>query len=88
MVSYYFPKGVGEYHFGVSVLRYLFSKTGHSRLLQERHPMKPHRLTLMNTLVMGYGLHKYMDHFINPRSATEEELELYHDRDYIDFLSR
>lgn len=70
VVSYYFPKGVGEYHFG------------------ERHPMKPHRLTLMNTLVMGYGLHKYMDHFINPRSATEEELELYHDQDYIAFLSR
>ncbi|KAF8602727.1 histone deacetylase [Ceratobasidium sp. AG-I] len=69
-VSYYFPKGVGEYHFG------------------ERHPMKPHRLTLMNTLVMGYGLHQYMDHFINPRSATEEELELYHDQDYVAFLSR
>jgi acetoin utilization deacetylase AcuC-like enzyme len=50
--------------------------------------MKPHRLTLMNTLVMGYGLHKYMDHFINPRSATEEELELYHDQDYVAFLSR
>ncbi|KAG9096182.1 histone deacetylase [Ceratobasidium sp. UAMH 11750] len=70
VVSYYFPKGVGEYHFG------------------ERHPMKPHRLTLMNTLVMGYGLHKYMDHFINPRSATEEELELYHDQDYVAFLAR
>ncbi|CAE6434737.1 unnamed protein product [Rhizoctonia solani] len=70
VVSYYFPKGVGEYHFG------------------ERHPMKPHRLTLMNTLVMGYGLHKYMDHYINPRSATVDELELYHDQDYIEFLSR
>ncbi|KAG8746144.1 histone deacetylase [Ceratobasidium sp. 414] len=42
----------------------------------------------MNTLVMGYGLHKYMDHFINPRSATEEELELYHDQDYVAFLAR
>ncbi|KDN40642.1 hypothetical protein RSAG8_07971, partial [Rhizoctonia solani AG-8 WAC10335] len=70
VVSYYFPKGVGEYHFG------------------ERHPMKPHRLTLMNTLVMGYGLHKYMDHYINPRSATVDELELYHDQDYVEFLSR
>ncbi|KAG8725694.1 histone deacetylase, partial [Ceratobasidium sp. 428] len=54
----------------------------------ERHPMKPHRLTLMNTLVMGYGLHKYMDHFINPRSATDDELELYHDQDYVAFLAR
>ncbi|KAJ1939276.1 histone deacetylase, partial [Linderina macrospora] len=25
------------------------------------HPMKPHRLTLTNHLVLNYGLHKYMD---------------------------
>ena len=25
-----------------------------------RHPMKPHRLTLTNSLVMNYGLHKKM----------------------------
>ncbi|GAA5837736.1 hypothetical protein JCM9279_006846 [Rhodotorula babjevae] len=68
-VSYYFPQGVGEYHFG------------------ERHPMKPHRLTLTNHLVMGYGLHKRMDVF-QPRSATKEELEAFHDEDYVDFLAR
>ncbi|GAA5865899.1 hypothetical protein JCM8547_005752 [Rhodosporidiobolus lusitaniae] len=68
-VSYYFPKGVGEYHFG------------------ERHPMKPHRLTLTNHLVLGYGLHKKMDVF-EPRSATKEELEAFHDEDYVDFLAR
>ncbi|KAK4052999.1 histone deacetylase [Microbotryomycetes sp. JL221] len=68
-VSYYFPRGVGEYHFG------------------ERHPMKPHRLTLTNHLVMGYGLHKKMDVF-DPRAATAEELTQFHDSDYIDFLSR
>ncbi|KAK9894760.1 hypothetical protein P389DRAFT_101043 [Cystobasidium minutum MCA 4210] len=68
-VSYFFPKGVGEYHFG------------------ERHPMKPQRLTLTNHLVLGYGLHKYMDIY-QPRRATEEELLSFHDEDYIDFLSR
>ncbi|GAA5833786.1 hypothetical protein JCM11251_005965 [Rhodosporidiobolus azoricus] len=68
-VSYYFPKGVGEYHFG------------------ERHPMKPHRLTLTNHLVLGYGLHKKMDVF-EPRAATKEELEAFHDEDYVDFLAR
>ncbi|GAA6016891.1 hypothetical protein JCM10207_007838 [Rhodosporidiobolus poonsookiae] len=68
-VSYYFPKGVGEYHFG------------------ERHPMKPHRLTLTNHLVIGYGLHKKMDIY-EPRSATKEELEAFHDEDYVDFLAR
>ncbi|GAA5888048.1 hypothetical protein JCM16303_000192 [Sporobolomyces ruberrimus] len=68
-VSYYFPKGVGEYHFG------------------ERHPMKPHRLTLTNHLVIGYGLHQKMDMYA-PRAATQEELSMFHDADYVDFLSR
>lgn len=49
--------------------------------------MKPHRLTLTNHLVMGYGLHEKMDIY-QPRVATKEELETFHDRDYIDFLSR
>lgn len=49
--------------------------------------MKPHRLTLTNHLVVGYGLHKKMDMY-QPRSATKEELEEFHDEDYVDFLSR
>ncbi|TFY72549.1 hypothetical protein EVG20_g482 [Dentipellis fragilis] len=71
IVSYYFPKGVGEHHYG-----------------QERHPMKPHRLSLTNALVIGYGLDKQIHNIYNPRLATREELENYHDPDYIDFLSR
>ncbi|KAF7975024.1 hypothetical protein HWV62_10653 [Athelia sp. TMB] len=70
IVSYYFPKGVGEHHYG------------------ERHPMKPHRLSLTNALVMGYGLDKQIHHIYNPRPATRDELLMYHDSDYVDFLSR
>ncbi|TFY82234.1 hypothetical protein EWM64_g1786 [Hericium alpestre] len=70
IVSYYFPKGVGEHHYG------------------ERHPMKPHRLSLTNALVIGYGLDKQIHHIYNPRLATRAELEAYHDPDYIDFLSK
>ncbi|KAI0062036.1 hypothetical protein BV25DRAFT_1991714 [Artomyces pyxidatus] len=70
IVSYYFPRGVGEHHYG------------------ERHPMKPHRLSLTNALVMGYGLDKQIHHIHNPRPATREELEVYHDPQYIDFLSK
>ena len=55
---------------------------------KERHPMKPHRLTLTNALVMGYGLDKQIHHIYDPRPATKEELENYHDSDYIDFLSK
>lgn len=50
--------------------------------------MKPQRLTLTNALVIGYGLHKQIDHFISPRAATQEELGVYHDHDYIDFLAK
>lgn len=49
--------------------------------------MVPHRLTLTNDLVLGYGLHKRMKVF-SPRKATREELEKFHASDYIDFLER
>jgi hypothetical protein len=66
-----------------------YSKKGSNlQALQERHPMKPHRLTLTNALVMGYGLDKQIHHIYDPRPATQEELEIYHDRDYIGFLSK
>lgn len=50
-----------------------------------RHPMKPARLALTNHLVHGYGLHEYMSVY-SPRWATREELESFHDSDYVDFL--
>lgn len=50
--------------------------------------MKPHRLSLTNALVMGYGLDKQIHHIYNPRPATRDELLQYHDSDYVDFLSR
>lgn len=56
--------------------------------LQMQHPMKPHRVRMTNTLVTGYGMHKLIDHLYDVRSATQAELEMYHDHDYIEFLSR
>ena len=50
--------------------------------------MKPGRLTLTNAVVMGYGLDKQIHNIYDVRSATRAELEMYHDSDYIDFLSR
>ncbi|KIY65790.1 hypothetical protein CYLTODRAFT_424035 [Cylindrobasidium torrendii FP15055 ss-10] len=70
IVSYYFPKGVGAFHYGAY------------------HPMKPHRLTLTNALVLGYGLDKKLHNIYDVRKATREELLMYHDADYIDFLSQ
>lgn len=49
--------------------------------------MRPQRMELTNQLVLGYGLHDRMS-LHSPRKATEEELEAFHDTDYIDFLRR
>ena len=51
------------------------------------HPMKPWRLTLTKQLILSYGLHYAMDLF-ESRKATKEELATFHNRDYLDFLSR
>ena len=50
--------------------------------------MKPHRLTLVNALVIGYGLDKQIHQMYSPPPSSSEELLGYHDKDYIDFLSR
>lgn len=62
------------------------SKTLTTQHYGERHPMKPARLALTNRLVHGYGLQHYMKVY-SPRWATREELEQFHDSDYLDFLS-
>ncbi|KAL1930490.1 hypothetical protein VTP01DRAFT_10652 [Rhizomucor pusillus] len=53
----------------------------------EKHPMKPHRLTLTNHLVLKYGLHEKMEIF-QPRRATDAEILAFHAEDYVDFLKR
>ena len=50
--------------------------------------MKPHRLTLVHILMNGYGLYKHTHQIYNPPPASRAELLGYHDKDYIDFLSR
>jgi histone deacetylase HOS2 len=50
--------------------------------------MKPFRLTLTNSLVSGYGLDTFIDDIYDSQPATREELEAYHDRGYIEFLSK
>ncbi len=49
--------------------------------------MRPQRMELTNQLVLGYGLQDKMSMHA-PRKATVEELEAFHDSDYIDFLRR
>ncbi|KAK2460687.1 hypothetical protein APHAL10511_007157 [Amanita phalloides] len=70
------------------IVSYYYPKDVGAHHYGERHPMKPHRLTLTNALVMGYGLDKQIHHIYDPRPATQAELEMYHDHDYIDFLQR
>lgn len=50
------------------------------------HPMKPWRLTLTKQLVLSYGLEYTMDLY-EPRPANFNELAIFHDRDYLAYLS-
>lgn len=67
-----------SYHHSPSVGNYHFGQI---------HPMKPHRLTLTNCLVMSYGLHEKMTVY-SPRPATKSELAMFHTEEYVDFLSK
>jgi hypothetical protein len=51
------------------------------------HPMKPWRLTLTKQLVLSYGLEYTMDLY-TPRPANFGELALFHDREYLSYLSK
>ncbi|KAH6882913.1 hypothetical protein BKA58DRAFT_447577 [Alternaria rosae] len=50
------------------------------------HPMKPWRLTLTKQLVLAYGLEYTMDLF-EPKPASKNDLAIFHDREYLDYLS-
>jgi histone deacetylase HOS2 len=51
------------------------------------HPMKPWRLTLTKQLVLAYGLEYTMDLY-EPRPANFNELAIFHDREYLSYLSK
>ncbi|EAX96869.1 acetylpolyamine aminohydrolase, putative [Trichomonas vaginalis G3] len=49
------------------------------------HPMKPVRVRMTHSLVLGYKLHEHMDVF-HPRRASPEEMMRFHTPGYIKFL--
>lgn len=51
------------------------------------HPMKPHRLAVVHSLVVNYNLHKKMAIY-KPNRATVVDMKRFHSEDYIDFLQR
>ncbi|KAL1457219.1 hypothetical protein WDU94_001874 [Cyamophila willieti] len=50
-----------------------------------KHPMKPHRLSVINSLILGYGLHKKMQIY-RPYKASYHDMCRFHSAEYIDFL--
>ncbi|KAJ7581068.1 hypothetical protein C8J56DRAFT_832969 [Mycena floridula] len=70
------------------IVSYYFARDVGFHHYGDLHPMKPIRLALTNALVMGYGLDKKIHKIYDVRPATQTELEMYHDHDYIEFLSR
>jgi len=51
------------------------------------HPMKPLRNKLVHHLIMEYGIYKRLNIY-KPWRATNEQLEMFHSKEYIDFLQR
>ncbi|VUZ55658.1 unnamed protein product [Hymenolepis diminuta] len=49
------------------------------------HPMKPHRLTLAHTLILGYGLTQDMKIYKAPR-ASMKDMMTFHTVEYMEFL--
>ncbi|KAB0791481.1 hypothetical protein PPYR_03281 [Photinus pyralis] len=51
------------------------------------HPMKPHRLSVIHSLVLNYGLHNKMQIY-RPYKASAHDMCRFHSDEYIDFLQR
>ncbi|XP_012214985.1 histone deacetylase 3 [Linepithema humile] len=51
------------------------------------HPMKPHRLSVIHSLVLNYGLHKKMQIY-RPYRASTHDMCRFHSEDYVEFLQR
>lgn len=51
------------------------------------HPMKPHRLSVIHSLVINYQLHKKMQIY-RPYRASTDDMCRFHSGEYIEFLQR
>ncbi|CEL99810.1 unnamed protein product [Vitrella brassicaformis CCMP3155] len=51
------------------------------------HPMKPQRMKMTHALIMAYDLYRKMEVY-RPHKASDPELEMFHEQDYINFLSQ
>lgn len=51
------------------------------------HPMKPHRLSVIHSLVLNYGLYKKMQIY-RPYRASAHDMCRFHSDEYIEFLQR
>lgn len=64
------------YIYNEDITNYHFSKD---------HPMKTKRIAMANSLIVNYDLYSKMDHYVS-KYASRQELELFHDPDYVSYL--
>ncbi|KAF8821066.1 histone deacetylase HDAC2 [Cardiosporidium cionae] len=50
------------------------------------HPMKPQRIRMAHSLILSYDLYRHMEVY-RPHKSVEPELAMFHENDYISFLS-
>lgn len=51
------------------------------------HPMKPHRIRMAHSLIMNYGLYKWLEIY-RAKPASKYEMTQFHTDEYVDFLQR
>lgn len=80
-VSYFYDPDVGSYYYGPG------------------HPMKPQRMRMTHSLILSYNLYRLLEvrgrliyrrtttQVYRPHEASHSELTMFHDTEYVNFLS-
>ncbi|XP_065207716.1 histone deacetylase 3 [Planococcus citri] len=69
------------------VVSYFFNPDVGNFHYGQGHPMKPHRLSVINSLVLNYGLYKKMQIY-RPYKASSHDMLRFHSDEYIEFLQK
>lgn len=72
---------------GSKIVSYFYNQDVGNFHYGSGHPMKPHRLAVINSLVKTYRLTNKM-HIYRPYRASAHDMCRFHSDDYIDFLQR
>ncbi|KAI0987555.1 hypothetical protein GJ496_010150 [Pomphorhynchus laevis] len=73
-------------NFSHSKVVYLYDQDVGKYHYGHKHPMKPHRISLTNALIVSYGLHEMMQ-IVVPSKASTFDMNTFHSPEYIRMLN-